>query len=148
MLKNLLMIAVFAACVIGCKNTASTDSAYSSEEAEALLRVSSDFTTDKQTYKAGETVVLSLENKSDEDLGYNLCSAYYEQKNENGWLAMPSLRLCTAEVYSLEPGRITTYEYELDASLPAGEYRFVAIIHLLKTEMKGKRISNIFAVEE
>lgn len=129
-------------------NSKTFDEPSLSDTAEAVLRIASDFSTDRQTYKAGETVILKLENISEQTLGYNLCTAVLEQSKDNGWLALPSLRLCAAIIYSLEPGKTTTYPYDLDGNLPVGEYRFVARIHSMQSGASGRRVSNVFVVEE
>ncbi|MFQ5641240.1 MAG: hypothetical protein ACE5IR_24945, partial [bacterium] len=89
MIKKFTAILLISAYMIGCKSIVSDD-ASQSEIAESVLRISSEFTTDKQVYKSGETVILHLENISDQYLGYNLCSAVLEQKKGSSWHAMPS----------------------------------------------------------
>ena len=144
-MKHLLII-LFAISFIGCNNVTSNDEASAIEEVEATLRAASDFSTDKVTYKAGDIVVLQLENKSNENIGYNLCSAQLEQQKVTNWEIVPSDRMCTAVVYTLEPGKSTTYEIKLDDNMAAGEFRFIAEIHLLESKVKGRRLSNTFKV--
>jgi hypothetical protein len=72
----------------------------------------------------GDSVMLTLENGSGEQIGYNLCTSGLERRVGEAWEAVPSDRVCTMELRTLEPGREATFRLQLAAELADGEYRF------------------------
>jgi len=79
---------------------------------------------------AGGTVVLTLTNGSAEAVGYNLCTGTLERREGDDWRPIPSDRVCTMELRTLEPGRQDTFRLQLPAGITAGEYRFRTAVEL------------------
>jgi hypothetical protein len=76
--------------------------------------------------RAGEEVMLTLENRSDRELGYNLCPAVLDRRTDAGWEEWPEApaEVCTMELRTLAPARSGSYRHTLPSGMPAGEYRF------------------------
>ncbi len=72
----------------------------------------------------GDSVLLMLTNGSPHAIGYNLCSSGLEAREGDGWNPVPSSRVCTMELRTLEPDETTSYRFDLPAGLAPGEYRF------------------------
>lgn len=86
----------------------------------AELRVSED------EVLAGGEVMLTLVNRSDRDLGYNLCPAALERRVAGEWVDEPlrPAEICTMELRLLSPGDSAHYRHTVPSALAAGEYRF------------------------
>ncbi len=76
------------------------------------------------THAAGDTIRLTLHNRSTTAIGYNLCSSTLEQHGGQAWARVPESRMCTMELRSLQPSDSATQALALDADLAAGEYRY------------------------
>jgi hypothetical protein len=85
------------------------------------------------TVAAGDSVVLTLHNDSAGAIGYNLCTSGLERQSGNDWQSVPSDRICTMELRTLEPGADARYPMELPAGLLPGEYRFHTTVELMST---------------
>lgn len=79
----------------------------------------------------GDTVELTLSNDSAEAVGYNLCSSGLERASGGTWQPVPSDRVCTMELRTLEPGTEASFAMELQEGLAAGEYRFSTTVERL-----------------
>ena len=75
---------------------------------------------------AGDTVNLTLTNRSALPLGYNLCTSSLERRSESTWQLVPSDRICTMEIRTLPPGQQTRYQLKTPSGLSAGEDRYTA----------------------
>lgn len=73
----------------------------------------------------GDSLVLVLENASADPVGYNLCASGLERREAGAWRPVPSQRVCTMELRTLDPGGEARYTLPLPEGLPAGEYRAV-----------------------
>jgi hypothetical protein len=81
----------------------------------------------------GDSVTLVLTNGSDAGIGYNLCSSALQRRSGTEWRELPSMRVCTMELRSLEGGEETRYGMSLPVDLEAGDYRFSARIERSET---------------
>ena len=85
--------------------------------------------TDKAQYRAGETVTLTLENRSGTRYTFNPCFRTLEREQAGSWAPVPDPgRICTMEAWLLEAHGTRTGNTELDSPLEAGRYRIV--VHL------------------
>jgi hypothetical protein len=80
--------------------------------------------------RANSTVTLTLSNGSDEQVGYNLCTSALESAAGR---EVPTNRVCTMELRTLEPGRTATYGYRLPVNMLDGSYRFASQVHRMES---------------
>jgi hypothetical protein len=75
---------------------------------------------------AGDQVMLTLVNRSDGDLGYNLCPAVLDRREGGEWVEerLRPAEVCTMELRVLPAGDSSTYHHTVPSALRAGEYRF------------------------
>lgn len=85
--------------------------------------------TDKQQYKAGENVTLTVENHADATHTFNPCHRIVERQAGALWsvVAEPD-RVCTMEAWLLEPHATRSGQTELPATLESGQYRIVVLM--------------------
>jgi hypothetical protein len=95
-----------------------------------------------ESLRAGETITLTLRNGTSEQVGYNLCTSALERESGGAWAPVPTDRMCTMELRTLEPGAEADYPYELPTSLAAGRYRLSAGV-----TMMGSREQRVVATE-
>ena len=74
---------------------------------------------------SSDTVRLSLDNGTQSQIGYNLCTSALERRSGSEWVSVPTDDVCTMELRTLNPGADATFEKKLPAGLPAGDYRYV-----------------------
>ena len=83
--------------------------------------------TDQRQYHPHDTAHLILFNGSEEDFSYSsLCWATLERKEGDEWksVACCGMGACNRAVYTLPPGRKTTYSKPLNDAVTPGTYRF------------------------
>ena len=146
----ILILSVFA--LTACKQSTDVDLDAQIEAIAVALRATTAFSTDRLHYQPGDSVMLRLENTTDHIIGYNLCTATLEVKRDDKWVSQPSLRICTAALFPLQPQESTGEHYPLDASLASGTCRFALKIYSLEIDASEKRAnsaiySNTFNVE-
>ncbi len=75
--------------------------------------------------RVGDQVTLTLTNRSNQQLGYNLCPVSLERQEGERWESRPELpaEVCTMELRMLAAGASATYDHTLPA-IPPGTYRF------------------------
>lgn len=73
-------------------------------------------------------VLLTLENLSSGQVGYNLCTSRLERRDGERWTALPSDEVCTMELRTLDPARSVAYEKDLPPGITPGEYRYVTSV--------------------
>jgi len=96
---------------------------------------------------AGDSIELTLSNRSGESIGYNLCTAGLQQQTMDGtWEAVPTDRVCTMELRTLQSGSTTTYRTTLPPGTTAGDYRFLANVELMESGQRRSVTSNIVRV--
>jgi hypothetical protein len=106
-------------------------------------------TTDRNSYRAGQTATLRLHNLLDHDIGYNLCFSTLEQNVNGAWVDSPIQddRICTAELRILPPGETATFDgATIPSDLPPGEYRFRTQIENMNDGSTMQVRSNSFTV--
>lgn len=91
----------------------------------------------------GASMSLTLRNGSREQLGYNLCTSALET---SAGRPVPSGRICTMELRTLEPGRNATYSYELPKTMVEGSYRFLTQVEWMGSGRRTGVRSNSFEV--
>ena len=137
-----LVLTVVAASCAAESTPTELDPILGTAGSEAVL------STDRESYAAGETVVIRLKNVFEHSLGYNLCTSMMEQRAGGGWrpAEFGNGRICTMELRILEPGRTATFGVQLDAETPAGEYRFRTRIENMRNGSGEQAATNPFRV--
>lgn len=85
---------------------------------------------DAARYAPGDTVELRLDNRTDDRVGYNLCTSALERREGGEWVNVPSDRVCTMELRLLSAGDRATYPLVLERGLPSGTYRASTVVEL------------------
>jgi hypothetical protein len=90
------------------------------ETAFAELRVN------RSMVAAGGEIELTLVNRSQNQIGYNLCTASLERLLAEEWQQVPEspAEVCTMELRILQPGGSDSFQHTMPAALQAGVYRF------------------------
>lgn len=91
----------------------------------------------------GATVTLTLSNGSQQQIGYNLCTSDLET---SAGRRVPTNRVCTMELRTLEPGRSADYRYALPVNMSEGSYRFSTQVHWMDSGRRSTVSSNSFKV--
>ena len=95
---------------------------------------------------AGDSVVLTLRNDSEAQIGYNLCTSELHRSTGGEWQSVPSDRVCTMELRTLAPQAEDRYTLELPSRLEPGEYRYHTRVHIPVTGMPSDIQSESFQV--
>ncbi len=83
------------------------------------------FSVPGSAFAPGDTIIATLENRSDRMLGYNLCLADLEQQSPTDWQRVPRHSLfCPLSINPLSPGESDTLTQLVREQFPAGVYRF------------------------
>jgi hypothetical protein len=96
---------------------------------------------------AGDSIVLTLDNGTANQIGYNLCTTSLERQTAGGWEVVPSDLVCTMELRTLEPGAEAEYRKALPAGLSAGQYRYRTNVELMPTGGYHAVTSSAFRVD-
>lgn len=74
----------------------------------------------------GDEVTITLVNGSEHDVGYNLCPAVLDRRDDEAWVEDPNrpAEVCTMELRVLGPGESAAYRHTVPTALDPGEYRF------------------------
>lgn len=131
--------------------TGPSDGEFDLEPGHALLEEGTgiELSVEGGPFEPGGTFTMVLENGSDEAVGHNLCIHRVEERAGEEWRdSVTEDRVCTMELYTLEPGASATYDTELPSNLAPGEYRVRAPLHLMESEERRDQVSGPFAVEE
>lgn len=108
-----------AGCVLaGC----SEDDPFSPKTGreEIIFAVNGDF-------RPGDTIVVTLENRSSRPVGYNLCLATLELRVDDDWQGVrrhPEGHFCTLILLALEPGESASLQQPVLEEYLSGVYRF------------------------
>lgn len=94
----------------------------------------------------GEQVTLILRNQSAAMAGYNLCTSSLMRQVPDGWQPVPSDRVCTMELRTLEPGDEASFPLQLEVDLASGTYRFETRVELLETGGSEQIATEPFAI--
>lgn len=95
---------------------------------------------------AGDSIELTLTNRSAQEIGYNLCTTAIERRVGDDWQPVRTDRVCTMELRTLQPGAEATYRTTLPPGTTAGDYRFHTTVHLLSAEERRDVRSNVVRV--
>ncbi|NNF57985.1 MAG: hypothetical protein HKN04_07055 [Rhodothermaceae bacterium] len=133
---RILAILGFSLLLVGC----------SLLEPEDLGEVT--LTTGSNAYAAGEDAEVRLENTSGGVIEFGaLACVAFERHDGNDWVLIESLRVCTANLHTLQVGEALDTTILLDASLVPGRYRLVHRVYRDITEDEGVVIySNPFEI--
>jgi hypothetical protein len=79
----------------------------------------------------GDEVMITLLNRSERELGYNLCVAVLDRREGEGdeageWVEWPDppAEICTMELRVLDPGNTSSFRHTIPGGVTPGEYRF------------------------
>lgn len=147
MIKKIFILMLGLAALAACKQSTDVEPEAEVQAIAAALRVTTAFSTDRTHYQPADTVSLRLENTTNREIGYNLCSSTLQIEQGDDWRDIPSLKVCTAALYPLAPQQHDIEPYALDDTLAAGTYRFMSKIYLLESRANSKIYSNSFTVE-
>jgi hypothetical protein len=79
---------------------------------------------DKTEYRAGERVALTIVNRGDRQYGFNPCNRTVEQETGGTWTPFEEPgRICTLEIWTIDPGQTRTAETTLPRMMAPGRYR-------------------------
>jgi hypothetical protein len=82
--------------------------------------------TDRSSYRAGDPLTLTVDNRSADSVAFNPCTRALEREQSGSWTAVPEpQRICTMEAWILAPGEHRAGPTELPGDLAAGRYRAV-----------------------
>ena len=82
-------------------------------------------TTDKQSYRPGETVKLTIASSATARFTYNPCTRIVERETASGWTAVREERICTMVAHLLEPRQTNDEQTEMAEGIEPGRYRLV-----------------------
>lgn len=137
MLRRLALMTLLLA-PLGCATATDPD-----DEAAAGVRLE----VERSHYRAGDTLVVRLVNRSGQPVGYNLCASSREQWTGAEWRLFPSLRICTLELRGLEPGATAEHREVVSAGAP-GRNRVVTTVELMSDQRAVPVASEPFTVEQ
>jgi hypothetical protein len=98
------------------------------------------------TASPGDSVTLVLTNRSVGAIGYNLCTSALERRSGGGWSPVPSGRVCTMELRTLQAGVEVRYGMPLPSGLEPGEYRIGSSFEALDAGVMERVVSEAFRV--
>jgi hypothetical protein len=104
------------------------------------------FTVRPTTSAAGDSIVLTLHNGTDGQIGYNLCASSLTRRTGDSWMAVPSDVVCTMELRLLEGGQSANYRTAVPRGLSPGEYRYHTSIEVMQTNERHAISSSRFTV--
>jgi hypothetical protein len=103
-------------------------------------------TVEYQSTGPGVPYALLLDNRSGEDIGYNLCTHVLERRVDNQWLQEGEGAICTLELRTLESGGTARYHSTFPVGLPEGDYRVRVGIQFMERNTFEPRVSETFRV--
>ena len=124
MLDKTLIRSTFGAglIVLALVSSSSCSASLAPNRDSDVLRVE----IDRASYRAGESVRVTLTNTSEDNLSYHFCSATrLERKSGSSWVLLDDrARVCTMELRFLLPGQAVTASLGLPTDLTSGMYRY------------------------
>jgi hypothetical protein len=134
---RLIIALLFATIAIGCSTPAPPGSVPGVD-----LQIS------PSSPAPGEEVTLTLTNSTAGAIGYNLCASALTREVGVEWQPVPSDRVCTMELRTLEPAQLDSFSFDLMSDLPGGVYRFQTNIEDLEAGTRQEVATPIFLVAE
>lgn len=98
------------------------------------------------TVAAGDSLVLTLDNGTPGQIGYNLCASSLERQTADGWEVVPTDIVCTMELRILEAGQEASYPAALPTPLSPGQYRYNTSVQFMEANEGHRVTSNAFRV--
>lgn len=131
----------------GCQDPVSPEPGGGPHPGYALAGNDVDVTlgVEAEAFEPGEPATLVLENVSGEAVGYNLCFHTLERRDDDEWVMLEFLRMCTAHLDTLVPGANDTYETLLEFPSP-GKYRFRIAVLLMDRGVYRDLVSDSFVL--
>jgi hypothetical protein len=99
--------------------------------------------TDATEYRPGDTVQLLLQNEGHREVGFNLCFARLEHREDGAWVHTPHRgenEVCQANQLPLPAGSHAEGSLRLPTELPAGEYCVVHDVDTQETDAQGRTV--------
>ena len=98
--------------------------------AHGSARFAAALTTDRATYNAGDKVTLKLANDGEVAWGANVCESELQRMEppDHWTTAVVAFTACPDVITVQRKGSVTSRDFALAPSLPAGTYRFVTAI--------------------
>ncbi len=133
-----LLAVLCAALLCGCNHL---DGIFGSSEDAELY-------TDRAQYGSDEAITLTLANRANEKLGYNLCSSTLEEHRGGKWQvsALQAGWVCTAALYLLDPDQQASFIFDFATPRPAGRYRFRSTLFFNGSAERLELTTNEFRV--
>lgn len=78
----------------------------------------------------GASVRLTLTNKSNGAVGYNLCSSAMLRRDGSDWTPLPSEVICTMEIRTLSPGASDSFAFPVTPGIEPGDYAWRATVEI------------------
>ena len=104
-------------------------------------------TTDRATYAPPDTLVLRIENLSDREIGFNVCSALIERRTDAGvWVEVREERICTRELQILEAGQTAAARRPLPPQVIGGLSRLRLRVQTMGEADDVSSVSNTFQI--
>jgi hypothetical protein len=86
-------------------------------------------TLDRTRYAPGSQVELRVTNHTNDTVGFNPCTRIIERRQGDAWVTVPEPdRVCTMEIWLLDPHASRTGRTDLPASLTPGTYRLALVL--------------------
>ncbi len=111
-----------------------------------------DLTLDKSSFASGAQVRMTIRSRTSDVLGFNPCNRTLERQDGSRWVKFEEPgRMCTMELWLLEPQATRSATTDLPASVPSGTYRVVLLLSRQKPGAVGnsgtvRAVSASFAV--
>lgn len=146
-MRALVLLPLTALLALGCSSSA-TDPA-PDDRRDAPLHGADGIVWEAQrsTYRRGDTATIVLRNRTDQQLGYNLCFSARELRTGASWTRFSPLRICTMELRILAPGAETFLKEPITAEWQPGEYRMVTSVERIRSRDRGEIFTPPFTVE-
>ena len=82
---------------------------------------------DKQSYRPGESVTVTIVSTSTAQHTYNPCQRIVERESAGSWTPVREERMCTMIAHLLEPKQTRTEQTEMADGIEPGRYRLVIL---------------------
>jgi hypothetical protein len=93
-----------------------------------------ELTLDMSSYAEAAQVRMTIRSRTSDTLGFNPCNRLIEQQDAGRWVRYNEpTRMCTMELWLLEPQATRNATTQLPAAIPRGTYRAVLLLSRQKT---------------
>lgn len=101
---------------------------------------------DRAEYAPGDTARVTLRNRLDQPLGYNLCLSAREMRVGSEWRRIEPLRMCLGALFILEEGEEARHEEPITEEWAPGRYRMVTAVERMEAGDRREVRSQEFTV--